>query len=53
MVTAKTRAALESLMPWAAVLPARDGRATAYLCVDHACRQPVQHPAELAALLDA
>jgi uncharacterized protein YyaL (SSP411 family) len=53
MVTCTTRAALESLVPWAAALPARDGRATAYLCVDHACRQPVQHPAELAALLDA
>ena len=53
VVTGRTRAALESLVPWAAALPARDGRATAYLCVDHACRQPVQHPAELAALLDA
>jgi uncharacterized protein YyaL (SSP411 family) len=47
------RAALAKLAPFAAALPMREGRATAYVCVDHACRQPVQTPDELASLLDA
>lgn len=47
------RDALAMLAPFAASLPMRDGRATAYVCVDHACRQPVQTPEALAALLDA
>jgi hypothetical protein len=46
------RAALSKRVPFAAALPMKDGRATAYVCVEHACRLPVQAPAELAALLD-
>ena len=47
-----TRAALAKLVPFAAALPERDGRATAYVCVDHSCRLPVHEPAQLATLLD-
>ena len=53
VVSSGTRGALASLAPFAAALPVRDDRATAYLCLDHACRQPVHDPAELAAQLDA
>ena len=53
VVSAATREALARLAPFAASLPERDGHATAYLCVDHACRQPVHDPVELAAQLDA
>ncbi len=37
--------------PFASTLPARDGRATAYVCVGTTCRAPVQDPTELAATL--
>ncbi len=37
--------------PFACTLPARDGRATAYLCVGTTCRAPIQDPAELTAAL--
>ncbi len=47
-----TRAALARWVPFAAALPMRDGLATAYVCVDYACRQPVDTPQELAAVLD-
>ena len=53
LVSPANRGALATLAPFAAALPARDGRATAYLCVDRACHAPTHEPAELAALLDA
>ncbi|HEX5632068.1 MAG TPA: hypothetical protein VFX50_02535, partial [Gemmatimonadales bacterium] len=53
VVSEGTRGPLAKLAPFAAALPRRDGHATAYLCVDHACRPPVHGPAELAAMLDA
>ena len=45
--------ALARLAPFCAGLKMRGGRATAYVCLDHACRQPVHEPSELAALLDS
>ena len=53
LVDDANRVALGALVPFAAGLPMRDGLATAYVCVDHACRQPVTALDELAALLDA
>jgi uncharacterized protein len=35
------------LVPLLADRPTRDGRATAYVCVQHACRRPTTNPAEL------
>jgi len=32
-------------------MPARDGRATAYVCRDFACQAPADDPAELAVRL--
>ena len=52
VVTDETREALAKLVPFAAALPMKENRATAYVCVDYACRQPVHEPTELAALLD-
>jgi hypothetical protein len=37
--------------PFACTLPAKDGRATAYICVGTTCRPPIQDPAELTAVL--
>ena len=53
VVSRASRDTLARWVPFAAALPERDGRATAYVCVDYACRQPVHEPQELAALLDA
>jgi uncharacterized protein len=43
---------LAALAPFTAALKAPGGRATAYLCVDYACRLPTSDPAALAAQLD-
>jgi len=51
VVSEASRALLAPLVPFAAALPMRDGRATAYLCVEYACRQPVHEPQALAAEL--
>jgi hypothetical protein len=48
-----TREALAALAPFTAALRPLDGRATAYLCVNHACRLPVTEPAAFAAELAA
>lgn len=52
LVDPAAREALASLAPFTAALVPREGRATAYVCVDHACRLPVTEPEALAALLD-
>ena len=44
---------LAELLPFVAPLRMLDGRATAYVCADFACRQPVCEPAALAQQLDA
>jgi len=46
-------AGLERLAPFAASLEPREGRATAYVCIDYACRLPITDPAEFAVQLDA
>jgi len=52
VVSDETRETLAKLAPFAAALPMNDERATAYACVDYACRRPVHEPGELAALVD-
>jgi|SRR5262245_1751532 len=52
VVSEANRKSLATWVPFAAAMPVRDGRATAYACVDHACRKPTHEPAELAAILD-
>ena len=45
--------AVAALVPGAAALPMKDGRATAYVCENFSCQLPVTDPAALAKLLDA
>jgi uncharacterized protein YyaL (SSP411 family) len=47
------RRALEALLPWTAAMTARDGKATAYVCQEFACQEPVTDAEALAAQLDA
>jgi uncharacterized protein YyaL (SSP411 family) len=44
---------LASLAPFTATLAARHGRATAFVCIDYACRLPSEDPVAFAAQLDA
>ena len=44
---------LAEMLPFVAPMRMRDGRATAYVCANFACRQPVTDPQALAAQLDA
>ena len=46
------KARLERLVPFAAGLAARDGKPTAFVCVDYACRLPTSDPQVLAAQLE-
>ena len=48
-----TQEMLGELLPFVASMGMRDGRATAYVCADFACRQPVSDPQALAAQLNA
>ena len=50
-VAPERRAALVRLLPWIESMDMRDGRATAYVCENYACLQPVNTPEELAAQL--
>jgi uncharacterized protein len=44
-------AALAGVLPWAASMSMREGRATAYVCREFACQAPTTDPAQLAAQL--
>ena len=46
------QAALAALLPFTAAMELLEGRATAYVCANFACRRPVNDPEELAAQLD-
>jgi uncharacterized protein YyaL (SSP411 family) len=50
--SAATAAQLHQALPWVAPLIPKDGRATAYVCRDFSCEQPVTSPEALAALVD-
>ena len=45
--------ALSRVLPWVKGMGMRDGRATAYVCRDFACRAPVHTAEALAAQLKA
>jgi uncharacterized protein YyaL (SSP411 family) len=46
-VPAATRSRVESLLPWVSAMPAREGRATAYVCRDFTCLLPAHSVQEL------
>jgi hypothetical protein len=46
-------AALAARAPWLAAMTSKDGKATAFVCRDFTCREPVTDEAALAAQLDA
>jgi uncharacterized protein YyaL (SSP411 family) len=50
---AQHRTALERVLPWVSGMVARDGRATAYVCRDFACRAPVHTAEALVAQLNS
>jgi uncharacterized protein YyaL (SSP411 family) len=43
---------IAKLLPWTSALASRNGKATAYVCVNYACRLPVTDPAAFGAQLD-
>jgi hypothetical protein len=48
----RSRSRLAALAPFVAPLVAPDGRATAYVCIEGACRLPTGDPAAFGAELD-
>ncbi len=48
----ESRRRIARLAPFAGSLEARGGRATAYVCVNYACRLPVNEPSDFGAQLD-
>ena len=48
----QAKADLERLVPFAAGLAARGGKATAFVCIDYACRLPTSDPKVFAAQLE-
>jgi uncharacterized protein YyaL (SSP411 family) len=48
VVDATTQARVAALAPFVAPLVARDGKATAYVCVERMCHAPTTDPAVLA-----
>ncbi|MFW5735008.1 MAG: thioredoxin domain-containing protein [Oceanidesulfovibrio sp.] len=51
-VSLGTRPGLEKIAPWTGSLIPKDGRTTAYVCEERACRNPVADAAALEAMLD-
>ncbi|QJT10560.1 thioredoxin domain-containing protein [Oceanidesulfovibrio marinus] len=50
-VALATRPGLEKIAPWTAPLTPKDGRTTAYVCEERACKSPVTDTAALESLL--
>ena len=50
--TGEEAAAARELISYLESQPARDGKATAYVCEGYACKEPVGTAAQLATLLD-